>query len=142
MLFAGFTMYMLNIFPVGILFTNLLINIIYLTLTILLVSSYFALKNRRFVNIFTEMFGIGDLLFLLSVAVVFNITGFIFYIIASSLFALGMHYALRRFAFYNDKNLIPLAGLQSLFLMLLFPLMSYLRSQPFYAHFTFEQITF
>jgi len=84
------------------------INIVFLLVQFLLVSAYFSIKKRRWVNVMKGLLGWGDMLFLLSIAFYLSVLNFVFFYIASLLFVLLV--AAKRY-----KH-IPLAGLQALLL--------------------------
>jgi len=81
------------------------INIVFLLVQFLLVSAYFSIKKRRWVNVMKGLLGWGDMLFLLSIAFYLSVLNFIFFYIASLLFVL---------LFAARYKHIPLAGLQAL----------------------------
>lgn len=60
--------------------------------------------------------GWGDLVLLISVGPIFSPLDFVLFICGSSMFALCAHFILRKYKFYGG-NFVPLAGLQSIFIL-------------------------
>ena len=87
-------------------------NTAFLAAQILLLSIYFSIKHRRWINIFKVHFGLGDLLFLLSISVYFSFFNYVlFYLLSltcSVLASLLINVYVKSF-----KNSIPLAGIQA-----------------------------
>lgn len=76
---------------------------------------YMSVKQQRFSNPFQNYFGLGDLLFYLSVTPLFLLRNYILFFILSMLFAIMLQLLLRK---KMQDNTIPLAGFSSLFLIL------------------------
>lgn len=93
---------------------NIVINLttVVLMLGILVGYSWFKLKQPLF-----EVFGLGDALFFLVLAFGFSTTTFIVLFVSSLVFALLIFIAIK--SKLNNKT-VPLAGLQALFLVLVF----------------------
>ena len=106
-------------------FSDLLFNISISTLFILFqlciiyLFSWFKYKKR--VNIFKSVFGLGDLLFLVMVMPLFSSLNFVVFFIASVVFSLLVYIVISWLKIYK-KQRIPLAGLQSLFLLIVITL--------------------
>jgi hypothetical protein len=94
---------------------NILVNLLFVLLLFNLSNLYFSLINRKLTNIINNYFGMGDLLFLFILSVVFSPVNF-FLFITGSLLLILLVYAIVRLFHYKNKN-IPLAGLLSFFLM-------------------------
>ena len=95
-------------------FADLQMNLLFLVVQFLGLFGYFALKERRWVNLFKGYLGEGDLLFLILLASYFSFFNFLAFHILSLLLVLlfGLYFKKR-----NPK--IPLAGGQALCLALL-----------------------
>ncbi|MBW4890137.1 hypothetical protein KXQ82_10440 [Mucilaginibacter sp. HMF5004] len=88
-----------------------LMNAGFLILQLLLVSVYFSVKNKRWINITNELLGWGDILLLLSITCYFSILNYIFFYVFS-LIAVVCIIIIR--ALINRRyEQIPLAGLQA-----------------------------
>lgn len=100
---------------------NSMFNLIFIILQFCLLYLYFALKNRKLVSI-TEKVGAGDLFFLVAISLLFSPVNFILFYIISLIFSLAFYGI--NFLIFKTKNpfkiSIPLAGLQSLFLIAIF----------------------
>lgn len=88
-------------------------SILFLLVQALLVSVYFAWKEKRWVNLLKGYFGEGDLLFLICMAFYFSFMNYVmFYLISILLVLIGS-------IFYAKKEVkIPLAGGQALCMVL------------------------
>lgn len=95
-------------------FTDLKINIAFLAVQFVALFGYFAIKERRFVNLFKGYFGEGDLLFLLLLASYFSFFNFLLFHIVSLFLVLLLGLYLK-----NKSPKIPLAGGQAFCLVLL-----------------------
>ncbi len=97
-----------------------LINISFVIVQLVILSIYFSIKNRRWVNISTGLLGIGDILFLLCITLYLSTLNFLFFYIISLIMVLICWLVWQLIISRKDKS-IPLAGLQaflfSLFLM-------------------------
>ncbi|CAN5433786.1 general secretion pathway protein [soil metagenome] len=90
-----------------------LINIGFLTIQLLLVTAYFSIKAKRPVNITRNLLGLGDILFLWSIAFYLSVLNFLFFYIASLVCVLLFWMFYQLIASKKDKQ-IPLAGIQAL----------------------------
>jgi len=75
-----------------------------------------SLRNRKLLNPFSNYFGLGDLLFFLSVTPLFLTYNFILFFICAMVFSIMLQLAFQRKM--NEKT-IPLAGFSALLLLLL-----------------------
>lgn len=98
--------------PIKIIITNLVFFIIVIGFLVL----YMSLKNRKFLNPFTNYFGLGDFLFYMSIAPLFVTFNYILFFILSMVFSIIMQLSLRKMM---DEKSVPLAGFSSLFLLLI-----------------------
>lgn len=90
-------------------------NSFFLLLVLLGLVLYMSIKNKRFLNPFEHYFGLGDLLFYLSITPAFVLKNYILFFIASMLFAVIMQLL---FIKKMKNQTVPLAGFSALFLML------------------------
>jgi hypothetical protein len=94
-----------------------LFNLVFLAIQMLIVSAWFSIKNKRWVNVTVQLIGWGDILLLTSIAFYLSLLNFVFFYIASLVIVLSL--LLTGQAFFKIKNKhIPLAGLQALVLIL------------------------
>lgn len=100
-------------------------NLAFLIIQFLLLRSYFFIRKTAMVSIIDRKIGWGDILFLLAAAFFFSPMNFISFYLYSLLFSLGVSLlwsTYKRSAFGS----IPLAGLQSVFLLLYISITYYL----------------
>jgi cytochrome bd-type quinol oxidase subunit 2 len=94
----------------------MILNICFFILTLSILVIYMSLKNKCFLNPFQNYFGLGDLLFYISIAPLFNLKNYILFFILSMFFAICLQFTLRK----NMKhNTVPLAGFSALFLFII-----------------------
>ncbi|RWU09967.1 hypothetical protein [Pedobacter chitinilyticus] len=96
------------------LWTDLLTNLCFLTLQMGVLFGYFALKHRKWVNLFKGYLGEGDLLFLVLLATYLSFFNFVAFHVSSLFLVLLLGIYLRH---KNPK--IPLAGAQAFCLAVL-----------------------
>lgn len=94
----------------------MLLNICFFIITLSILTIYMSLKNKRFLNPFQNYFGLGDLLFYICIAPLFNLKNYILYFILSMFFAICMQFTLRK---KIKHNTVPLAGFSALFLFII-----------------------
>ena len=98
--------------------TNTMINLGIIVFNYFILTLYFSIRNRKFINIKNEYLGIGDIAFLLSAAFLFSPVNFICFLLCSLIFTLVFTLFMR--LFFPDKfSTIPLAGLQAFFLAII-----------------------
>lgn len=100
-----------------ILLNNLKYNLLFIFSQFLLLTVYFSIKAKIIKNVFKEFIGIGDLIFLISIAVYFNVYSFVVFYILSLIFTLALKLIMNIFS-KSQTRLIPLAGFQAAFLIL------------------------
>ena len=88
------------------------INFGFLFLQMVLLSAYFSVKNKRFINLTDGLLGLGDILFLLSITVYLSILNFLVFYIVSLVLVL-VTWLLMQFVSAKKNNEIPLAGMQA-----------------------------
>ncbi|MBO9702119.1 MAG: hypothetical protein J7604_18060 [Sporocytophaga sp.] len=114
LLFVLVFLYRIKSAGVESLVENIGINSLFLLVQLVMVSLYFSLKNREWVNITKEYLGIGDVLFLFVITPLFTPVLYVmFYLI--SLFLIVVVAMLVK-VIKNYQKTIPLAGLQALLL--------------------------
>lgn len=94
----------------------LLYNVIFVVLTISLLVIYMSIKNKSFLNPFTHYFGLGDLLFFISITPLFITYNYILYFIFSMVFSAVLQ---SFFSKVMKEKTVPLAGFCALFLILI-----------------------
>jgi len=91
------------------------ISCCFLVTQYLLVSLYFSVKNRKWINITTELLGWGDILLLLSVTLYLSVLNLVFFYMASLIGSM-MTWLIWQSLVKGKNKHIPLAGLQAIFL--------------------------
>ncbi len=103
-------------FPIVL--TNSFVNILFLLIQLILLTGYFSIKKKQWINLLNSYLGLGDVLFLLTIAFYFSPANFLVFYIISLLLVL-----LATILFFSQNTQrtfkIPLAGLQSLFFALI-----------------------
>ncbi|TRX33715.1 hypothetical protein FNW52_14910 [Flavobacterium sp. ZT3R18] len=94
----------------------ILLNASFFLITLSILTIYMSLKNKRFLNPFQNYFGLGDLLFYITITPLFNLKNYILFFILSMLFAICLQFTLRK---KMKHNTVPLAGFSSLFLFII-----------------------
>ena len=100
-----------NILTVGLGGTgkNFLINFLFYSMQLLLISFYFSIKKRKLVRIADNYLGWGDILFLLTLCLAFSPVNFlVFYLVSLSVVLLTS--LIYRIAVKQREFQIPLAG--------------------------------
>lgn len=90
------------------------INILFLIITLSVLTLYMNLKNKQFLNPFVHYFGLGDLLFYLAITPLFFLYSYILFFVISMLFAIIVQKLFRKFIKHDS---VPLAGLSALLLL-------------------------
>lgn len=111
-LFAGI---IIIVYPID--WEQSFLNALFMGLQLFLLNIYFSIKNRRWINLFENYLGIGDLVFFLPLCLLFSPVNFILFFIASlSLTLLG--YLVYQISFPDNKvQTIPLAGAMAIVLI-------------------------
>lgn len=92
--------------------TNALISTGFLIVQLLLVTAYFSLKYKRWINITVQLLGWGDIMFINSITFYLSISNFLFFYIGSLLLALFTWLCWQAVSDNSNRH-IPLAGLQA-----------------------------
>lgn len=91
-------------------------DLLFIGVQLLLVTLYFSIKHKQWVNISRELLGWGDILFLVSMAFYLSILNYLLFYISSLLIICAFVLIKRVFSVKNNQQ-IPLAGLQALILI-------------------------
>ncbi|WP_353780260.1 hypothetical protein [Winogradskyella sp. 3972H.M.0a.05] len=89
-------------------------NLLFIAVNIFGLILYYSIKNKTFVNPIDSMIGLGDFLFLVSVAPLFKLKSFILFFIAGLIFSLVLHLLIN---IKIKSKTVPLAGYLSVFLI-------------------------
>ena len=100
-------------------------NLTFLIIQFLLLKGYFFIRQTAMVSIIDRKIGWGDILFLLAAAFFFSPINFIWFYLYSLLFSLMVSLLWSRYK-RSAFGSIPLAGLQSIFLLLFIAVANYL----------------
>jgi hypothetical protein len=95
------------------------INILFILIQIGGVLLYFLFKEKKITNITRSKLGWGDICFWVAAAFYFSPLSFIVYFLLSIVISLTFHLIFRNLSTYPHSASIPLAGYQSLILLLL-----------------------
>ncbi len=95
-------------------FQVFVINFLFIIIQLITVTLYLSIKNRRWVWIWEQYLGLGDILFFLVLCLFFSSFNLIIFYLGSLLLTVIAVLLLRRI--YPSFIIIPLAGLQSCFL--------------------------
>lgn len=90
-----------------------LVNIVFLLIQLVVVSAYFSIKNKKWINITDGFLGWGDVLFLFGLCFYLSVLNFLFFFVVSLVLVIVIWITWRIIAKQADKH-VPLAGLQSL----------------------------
>ncbi len=92
---------------------NVLFNTGFVILQLSIVTAYFSIKHKRFVNIFNRYFGVGDLLFLWVITLAFSPVNYMVFVIFSLFMSLT---GFLIFTLFKEVEKIPLAGAMAVLL--------------------------
>lgn len=99
------------------LLVNSTINSLFILFQLSIIYLFTWIKFKKRSNIFKSVFGLGDFLFLIMIIPLFSPLNFVVFFITSAIFTLFVYFILYWIKIYN-KQRVPLAGLQSLFLFI------------------------
>jgi hypothetical protein len=88
-----------------------LINFGFIAVQLVLITLYFSLRNKRWVKLWEQHLGAGDILFFLILCLFFSPVNFLLFYLGSLIVTVVVVLVLRRVR--TDMNVIPLAGIQS-----------------------------
>ncbi|MHB8209086.1 hypothetical protein [Mucilaginibacter sp.] len=97
----------------GDLWLSVLLNLGFLVLQLLIITGWFSLKEKRWLNISANRLGWGDILFLVSISFYLSFVNFLFFHIVS-LFAALTGWLIWQFFTNKKSKHVPLAGMQAL----------------------------
>jgi hypothetical protein len=97
----------------------MVINCMFIGFQVLMIAIYLSIKKNKLINLFNGYFGMGDLLFWITLSVLFSPLNFFVFHFFSLLFSIFLFYLIGFFS-VSQKRSLPLAGLQSVFLLLIF----------------------
>jgi hypothetical protein len=95
------------------------LNASFVIVQIFLATLYFSIKEKKPTNIFSSYFGLGDLLFLLSISIGMSVGNYVAFYVGSLLVTIAI-FAMLIFAKRDVNYQIPLAGTQSILFLLVY----------------------
>jgi hypothetical protein len=98
---------------IGELWPSVLLNLGFLALQLLIITGWFSLKEKQWVNISMNLLGWGDILFLVSISLYLSFVNFLFFHVVSLLLALTSWFIWQLFTNKKSRH-VPLAGMQAL----------------------------
>jgi hypothetical protein len=115
---ALFILYGLLNLPFVIYFKRCAFNLIFLSIQIILLTAYYYLKGKSFGSIINVMIGTGDIVLLIALVFAFSKINFVVFYLTGMIFSLLL-WLLISFFSSQKKRLVPLAGLLSLYMILI-----------------------
>lgn len=91
-------------------------NLFFLLLILMVLMVYMSIKNKRFLNPFTNYFGLGDLLFFVAISPLFLTREYVLFFILSMLFSILLQTILKKVL---KEQSVPLAGYSALLLIII-----------------------
>lgn len=98
---------------------NFLICFLFILSQAGIITLYFSLKEKRWVNLFKGYLGPGDFLFLIASAFLFSPVNYLLFYMCSLTIVLAWE-IIRRFLLRTEDRKIPLAGIQALMMAAMF----------------------
>jgi hypothetical protein len=92
---------------------SVLINIGFFFIQLFILTIYFSIKNKKWINISQNLLGLGDILFLLSITFYLSVLNFLFFYI-TSLGGVLLLWLIWQAISSKKNEFIPLAGFQAL----------------------------
>lgn len=97
---------------------NSKVNFLFIVFLFGMITLYFSIKHNRLINISNGFIGWGDILFIFCLGILFSPLNFMmFYLFSITLIIIGVLFS--RLIFKSNSDKIPLAGLQSMILLLI-----------------------
>jgi hypothetical protein len=93
-----------------------ILNLLFLLLILVFLVVYMSVKNKQFLNPFTNYFGLGDLLFFVAISPLFLTREYVLFFICSMVFSIVLQSGLK--TIIKDTT-VPLAGYSALLLILI-----------------------
>ncbi|MDT3403741.1 hypothetical protein QE417_002813 [Mucilaginibacter terrae] len=115
LIIASFFLHYFGNLPVSIFINRISTNGGFIWAILILLTSYFSIKHRKFVNINDGLLGAGDILFWVVAGCYLSLLNFMLFYISSVILILLGWLIYQQFSESNNKR-IPLAGLQSFLL--------------------------
>lgn len=128
-----FIVAIINFIKIGTNYKEVFFSYIYLVVCFIFSYFYLVIKNRKWINPFKSIIGIGDVVYFLAIIPFFKTQSFVIYFISSLIFSMLGYFMLR---FLNNKvSTIPLAGFSGLFLIILIFLSLFFQKNLFQQNF-------
>ncbi len=89
---------------------------VFLITTILGLVAYVSIKKQKIINPINKSIGLGDILFFIAIIPMLSSRSYILFFISGMLFSIITHLIIK---FFRELETIPLAGLLSLYLLIL-----------------------
>ncbi|GAA4027069.1 general secretion pathway protein [Flavobacterium cheonhonense] len=93
-----------------------ILNLVFLSLILIFLVIYMSVKNKQFLNPFTNYFGLGDLLFYVAISPLFLTREYVLFFICSMVFSIFLQTGLKKII---KDTTVPLAGYSAFLLMLI-----------------------
>lgn len=116
-LFVGFVFIAIQNSAWEFYLNELLFNLCFILIQLLLLTVYMSVKNKKFVNIVNSFLGIGDILFFVVLSAAFSPVNFIVFYLASTILTLIGYVIYKSWAKTNAE--IPLAGAMASMMLVL-----------------------
>lgn len=100
--------------PIKLLANVVIFNMAFFLFTLGVLMGYMTIKNKQFLNPFTNYFGLGDFLFYIAIVPLFLLKDYVLFFILSLVFTVVVYMSLRKMM---AQQTIPLAGFASLLLI-------------------------
>ncbi|AMA50317.1 MULTISPECIES: prepilin peptidase [Flavobacterium] len=101
-------------FPFYLRMKSTLINCVFFLLIFGMMVFYMRIKNKNYSNPLNTYFGLGDVLFFISIAPLFELQKFLVFIVSTMLFSITLYFI---FLKKRQTESIPLAGFSALLLV-------------------------
>ena len=98
------------------LFTDTIVNLIFIIINLLVITVYYSIKQGHFVNIINKQLGLGDVLFFVVCCFIFSIPNFILYFLLSMVSSIFLGVLIQKIF---KSAYVPLAGIMASILVLL-----------------------
>ena len=103
-----------NELPYLIIKKSIFFNLLFLVIQFLVLTIYFSLREKTWINITRDLLGLGDIFFIMSVAFYFSFINFFLFYLSSLIYAI-VAWTLWLSITNKKDTRIPLAGLQGVF---------------------------
>lgn len=99
-------------------YTDVLTNLVFVIIQLAMLSIYFSFKEKKVFNITKKYLGWGDILFWVAACFLFSIPNYLLFFIGSLIFSV-FAIVIWKLIMKSNTTTIPLAGLQSIVVLLL-----------------------